>query len=115
MIDEEKKVEAETGSSPVSEAQSVEEAVKVEAKETSLREKFADAGGFDVDDPDDHRQGQGFAIPSTADEIADAGKRWGEGTWQLNLLKIINSDFVQRFLVALLLMDVLVLFVELGE
>lgn len=105
MSDEEKIVEEN--------AQSVEEAVTVEANETNLREKFAEAGGFDIDDPDDHRQG--FAIPSTADEIADAGKRWGEGTWQLKLLKIINSDFVQRFLVALLLMDVLVLFVELGE
>ena len=91
----------------------IEEAYAIEAAESNLREKFAEVGGFEVDDTDEHRQG--FAIPSTSEEIADAGRRWGAESWQINLLKTINSDFVQRLLVALLVLDVMVLFVELGE
>ena len=96
--------------------QSVEEALPVsEETEPNLRQQLADAGGFEAldDDPEEYRQG--FAIPSTKEEISDAGKRWGDGSWQMKLLTFINSDFVQKFLVFLLVCDVLVLFIELGE
>mmetsp|Transcript_9443 Transcript_9443/g.14179 ORF Transcript_9443/g.14179 Transcript_9443/m.14179 type:complete len:325 (-) Transcript_9443:149-1123(-) len=116
-MQEEEEKKAEEG--PFSDPQSVEEASPInnetiDATESNLREKFAEVGGFEAlaDDPDEHRQG--FAIPSTSEEIADAGKRWGDGSWQMKLLKIINSDFIQRFLVVLLVLDVLVLFVELA-
>ena len=86
----------------------------IETTQSNLREKFAEAGGFD--DPEfGVSTRQGFAIPSTAEEIADAGKRWGDGSWQLRLLAFINSDFVQKFLVGLLVLDVMILFSELGE
>ncbi|KAL7500113.1 hypothetical protein ACHAWT_009500 [Skeletonema menzelii] len=100
---------------PFSDPQSVEEALPVsEATEQNLREQFAEIGGFDAleDDPDEHRHG--FAIPSTKEEITDAGKRWGDGSWQIKLLKFINSDAVQKFLVMLLVLDVMVLFIELA-
>ena len=85
-------------------------------REANRREKFAEAGGFDVDyDPLEDQIRQGFPIPSTKAEIADAGKRWGDGSWQTKLLEYINSDFVQKVLVGLLVLDVMVLFVELGE
>ena len=86
----------------------------IETTQSNLREKFAEAGGFD--DPEfGLSTRQGFAIPSTAEEIADAGKRWGDGSWQIRLLAFINSDFVQKFLVGLLVLDVMILFSELGE
>ena len=111
MRKEEKKEEDE----PFSDPQSVEEALPIsEATEPNLRKQFEEVGGFDVeDDPDEHRQG--FAIPSTKEEITDAGKRWGDGSWQMKLLKFINSDAVQKFLVLLLVLDVMVLFIELGK
>eukprot|EP00984_Skeletonema_dohrnii_P010817 scaffold4242_cov102-Skeletonema_dohrnii-CCMP3373.AAC.6 len=78
-MQEEEEKKAEEG--PFSDPQSVEEASPInnetiEATESNLREKFAEVGGFEAlaDDPDEHRQG--FAIPSTSEEIADAGKRW---------------------------------------
>ena len=114
MSDEEKKIDIEIEVAEPGDPQCIEEGV--ETNESNLREKFAEVGGFDVDDPleeGEHRKG--FAIPSTADEIADAKSRWGDGSWQMKLLAFINSDFVQKFLVGLLVLDVLVLFVELGE
>jgi len=81
-MQEEEEKKAEEG--PFSDPQSVEEASPlnetIEATESNLREKFAEVGGFEAlaDDPDEHRQG--FAIPSTSEEIADAGKRWGDGS-----------------------------------
>lgn len=115
MSKEEKKIDnIELEVDDSGDPQCIEEGV--EANESNLREKFAEVGGFDVDDPleeGEHRQG--FAIPSTADEIADAKTRWGDGSWQMKLLAFINSDFIQKFLVGLLILDVLVLFVELGE
>ncbi len=96
--------------------QSVEEALPVsEDAEPNLRQQLADAGGFEALDDDHVEHRQGFAIPSTKEEISDAGKRWGDGSWQMKLLTFINSDFVQKFLVFLLVCDVLVLFIELGE
>lgn len=62
---------------------------------------------------DEHRHG--FAVPSTADEMKVAKARWGEDAWQMKALKFINSDAVQRFLIGLLVMDVLILFSELGK
>lgn len=114
MYKEEDEKKEEDG--PFSDPQSVEEALPVsEATEPNLREQFAEIGGFDAleDDPDEHRHG--FAIPSTKEEITDAGKRWGDGSWQIKLLKFINSDAVQKFLVMLLVLDVMVLFIELGK
>lgn len=113
MSEEEKKIDIELEVDEPGDPQCIEEGV--EANESNLREKFAEVGGFDVDDPleeGEHRKG--FAIPSTADEIADAKSRWGDGSWQMKLLAFINSDFVQKFLVGLLVLDVLVLFVELA-
>jgi len=114
MSEEEKKIDnIELEADEPGDPQCIEEGV--EANESNLREKFAEVGGFDVDPLEEGEHRQGFAIPSTADEIADAKTRWGDGSWQMKLLAFINSDFVQKFLVGLLILDVLVLFVELGE
>jgi hypothetical protein len=103
--DDQKKLEA--GQFPT-------EVPPIETTQSNLREKFAEAGGFD--DPEfGLSTRQGFAIPSTAEEIADAGKRWGDGSWQIRLLAFINSDLVQKVLVGLLVLDVMILFSELGE
>ena len=114
MSEEEKKIDIELEVDEPGDPQCIEEGV--EANESNLREKFAEVGGFDMDDPleeGEHRKG--FAIPSTAEEIADAGKRWGDGSWQIRLLAFINSDLVQKVLVGLLVLDVTILFSELGE
>ena len=44
----------------------------------------------------------------------EAKVRWGDDTWQMKALRFINSDLVQRLLVALLVMDVFILLGELG-
>lgn len=76
------------------------------------KQQLMDAG-MDLERQDATRRG--FAIPSTADEIKEANARWGEDAWQMKALRFINSDGVQRFLIFLLVLDVLILFTELGE
>ena len=92
----------------------------------NLRQQLKDAGlllsqtdinnesTMAVIDPTSPRKG--FAVPSTAEEISEAKHRWkSDDAWQMKALKFINSDVVQRVLIALLVMDVLILFSELGE
>ena len=59
-------------------------------------------------------QRNSFAIPSCEEENHRVKVRWGEETWQYKTLRFINSTPVQRFLIALLLLDVLILFAELA-
>lgn len=78
----------------------------------SRRELLEAMGLGQEDEPNAPRAG--FAVPSTADEIEGARLRWGEGTWQMKALRFINSNFVQKLLVGLLVMDVFILLGELG-
>lgn len=55
-----------------------------------------------------------FAIPSCEEENHRVKVRWGEDAWQYKALHFINSTPVQRLLIALLLLDVLILFAELA-
>ena len=55
-----------------------------------------------------------FAIPSCEDENHRVKVRWGEQTWQYRALRFLNSTPVQRLLIALLLLDVMILFAELA-
>ena len=82
------------------------------ADAVNKKQQLMDAG-MDLERQDATRRG--FAIPSTADEIKEANARWGEDAWQMKALRFINSDGVQRFLIFLLVLDVLILFTELGE
>lgn len=79
-----------------------------------LRQEYA--GAHDAFREKATRRGlrRGFSVPSTAHELDHAKSRWPESSWQLKALEIINSNAVQRILICLLLMDVLILFVELG-
>ena len=52
---------------------------------------------------------------STAEEIHHAKGKWPEDSWQIKTLHFINSDPVQKLLICLLVLDVLILFTELGE
>lgn len=56
-----------------------------------------------------------FAVPSTEEEISEVKLRWGEETWQMKAIRFINSDGVQRLFIGLLVLDVMILFSELGE
>lgn len=63
-------------------------------------------------DAQHHDHGK-FAIPTTQDEYNEVEERCGKDSWQMKAVHFINSHFIQRLLIALLLMDVLILFVEL--
>lgn len=52
---------------------------------------------------------------STEDELNEAKSRWSEDSWQISAMRLINSEKVQKLMICLLLMDVIILFAELGE
>lgn len=91
-----------------------------EAKEPEDDDGYAEEAvvqKMETADPANKAKGtgrRGFAVPSTDHELDHARSRWSENSWQLKLLNFINSHAVQKALVCLLLMDVLILFTELG-
>jgi hypothetical protein len=63
--------------------------------------------------PGIRRQGGRMSIPTNAHERDHVHTTHGEDSWQARILHIIHSDFVQYFLMGLLLLDVMILFIEL--
>ena len=59
-----------------------------------------------------------FAVPTTKEENDHVHERHvtddNQCPWQCRLLEILNSSIVQRIIIALLLLDVIILFVELA-
>lgn len=54
-----------------------------------------------------------FKIPTNEDAAAHVHHKHGQHSWQAKILNVIHAKWFQRVMIALLLMDVLILFTEL--
>lgn len=52
---------------------------------------------------------------SPEEEMDHVEEKKGEGSWQAKALRVLHSGAVQNLFIALLLLDVLVLFAQLGK
>lgn len=58
-------------------------------------------------------RGFSMIMPSNIDQMLHAEDKHGEDSWQVRVMHKLHSKTIQRTLIALLLLDVLILFVEL--
>jgi len=69
--------------------------------------------------PNEFTKQKALGLPTYQDEAAKVNEKYGTATghedpWQVRLLKFLNSSAVTHFLIGLLMLDVTILFIELG-